>query len=150
MRLVVGSPRFVVWRGPRSRLVMARGVEPAGVQGRGVGTRGFARNLGDPRVSASTPIGVGLPTPKFRAAWPASGRDGETKTGARCGTVFAKATKRSGTGVRESEFLIVPGKPGNARRAEPVEGRGNRDTDPEEGSAPGHRTRSARSHNSSG
>ena len=45
----------------------------------------------------------------------------------------AKETKRGGTGRRESELFVVPVKPGNSRREDPVEGRGSRSEEPKEG-----------------
>ena len=86
--------------------------ELAGVEERGMLTRGFLRNLGDLRVSAPTERdGPPMEQPRLgeRAlALPES----ERRVPARYGGV--KATKRRGTDEQESEHLVVPWKRGNA------------------------------------
>ena len=99
---------------------------PAGVREQGIDTGGFPRNLGRPIVSVSLITGLcrGCQTRKPRAVKSASDLTGATNTDARGGNRRAKATKRDGTGGGESERFIVPWKPGNSCRENPVEGRG--------------------------
>src|SRR5260221_10684495 len=84
--------------------------DPAGVQGQGVGTPGFSRNLRDPDVSVSK-IGPGRPnpTPQARLRRREAGSEDRRTTGYR----QTKATKCGETNVGESESFIVPWKPGN-------------------------------------
>ena len=65
---------------------------------------------------------------------PASGLVGDTNTDARGSNRPAKETKWDGKGGRESERSIVPAKPGNSCRGDPVEGRGRLVAEP----WPGH------------
>ena len=67
---------------------------------------------------------AGLPDPKTPGRQVGVGLEGATNTGARGGNRRVKETKRDGTGGGESERFIVPWKPGNSCRENPVEGRG--------------------------
>ena len=71
-----------------------------------------------------------MPFRNLLAGEPASGSPGETKTGARDGT--AKRRKRSAAGwaTGSRSALIVPTKPGNSARADPVEESGAPDHGP--------------------
>src|SRR5947208_3245963 len=92
-------------------------------RGRRTGRRhsGFLRNLGRPALSAAPgpegETGYELPACQLRVLdWR------ERSSDARRGT--ATRTERSvPDGARESERLIVPAKPANTPRVEPVEGR---------------------------
>ncbi len=97
---------------------------PAGVGEHGVGTSGFPRNLGRPALStAPCPDGDRIvnPRPANYAIW-IGGSEAQAH-------VAVRSRERQGSvpeGARESERLIVPVKPANTTRVEPVEGRRRR------------------------
>ena len=86
---------------------------------------GVPQELGTPdRLRLDNDRFWGWPDPNTPGPKLASGLCGATNTGARGGNRLAKATKWGGKDGRESERSIVPVKPGNSCRGNPVEGRG--------------------------
>jgi hypothetical protein len=77
-----------------------------------------------------------LPNPKTPGPPDRVGAWGE-RTSRRNEGIVGRAHEPGETGRQESEPFIVPWKPGNSSREDPVEGRGGRVTDPRSG----HRAR---------
>ena len=97
---------------------------PAGVGEHGIGTSGFPRNLGRPALSAAlSPDGDRTlnPWPANYASW-IGGSEAQAHVAVRSREPQGSVLE----GARESERLIVPVKPANTPRVEPVEGRRRR------------------------
>jgi hypothetical protein len=119
-----------------ARYGLVRPVLP-GSENRAQAHEGFPRNLGRPTVSVSSTTGFwGWPDRNTPGPKPASGLVG-ANTDARDRNRLAKETKWDGKGGRESERSIVPAKPGNSCREDPVEGRGRLVVEPWPGNSAG-------------